>query len=134
TVSDVFGLYSFTKNITNHINLLVYPTPVALTSFQLYISQDSEGVSLTVSIFQDRTKFTSMRDDRPGDSIKSIHWKLSAKTTELIVKEYDKPGHNNMIIFLDSNLILFENDIDRQLEDKAAEVALSLVNYSLTNK
>lgn len=131
TVTDVFGFYSFTKKLTNEISLLVYPEPINLSSFQVIISQRPGQLDVDNSIFKDKNKINDLRGYRDGDSVKSIHWKLSAKRDNLIIKEYDNPGDNKVIIFIDNNLRLFKDDVNRRLEDKVADAALSLVNYFL---
>lgn len=131
TITDVFGFYSFTKKLTNEISLLVYPKPINLSSFQVIISKKPGQLSVKDSIFKDQNRIITLRDYKEGDSIKSIHWKLSAKRDSLIIKEYDNPGDNNVAIFIDNNISLFESDVSRRLEDKVVDTALSLVNYCL---
>lgn len=131
TIMDVFGFYSLTKKLTNPISLLVYPKPIKLSSFQVIISKKPGQWNVDKSIFKDKNKIKNLRDYEEGDSINSIHWKLSAKRDSLIVKEYDNPGDNNLVIFIDNNINLFKDDVGRRLEDKVADTALSLVNYSL---
>lgn len=41
-----------------------------------------------------------IREYRPGDSLRSIHWKLSAKKEELLVKEYGLPLGCGMLLGL----------------------------------
>ena len=42
-----------------------------------------------------------LREYRPGDSMNQIHWKLSAKTGEYIIREPLEPLHNRMLLTLD---------------------------------
>lgn len=51
----------------------------------------------------DRTEVFSLRDYVPGDSLKQIHWKLSAKRGELIVREGSLPIEKSLLIFWDKN-------------------------------
>lgn len=131
TIHDVFGFYSLRKVLSSNISLLVYPEPINLSTFQVAASQRPGQLSVQNSVFKDKNKVTSLRDYREGDSIRSIHWKLSAKRDNLIIKEYDNPGDNNVIVFIDNHMDLFKNDINRRLEDKTADTALSIVNYCL---
>src|SRR5205807_1890905 len=41
------------------------------------------------------------REDRPGDSLRRIHWRSSAKRGELVVREYEPPGVQTLAIVLD---------------------------------
>lgn len=131
TIRDVFGFYSLKKTLSSNISLLVYPEPINLSTFQVAASQKPGQLSVQNSIFKDKNRIISLRDYREGDSISSVHWKLSAKRNNIIIKEYDNPGDNNVIIFIDNNVELFKNDVNRRLEDKSADTALSIVNYCL---
>jgi uncharacterized protein (DUF58 family) len=42
-----------------------------------------------------------MREYRPGDSMRDIHWKLSAKTDKLIVREPQEPDRGQVLLTLD---------------------------------
>ena len=42
-----------------------------------------------------------MRTYRPGDMLRDIHWKLSAKTDDLIVREAQEPVRSRVILSLD---------------------------------
>ena len=83
------------------------------------------------SFFEDKSRVTSIREYREGDSVKSIHWKLSAKKDFPIIKNYENSGDTHAIIFIDNEVKLFKDDVDRRLEDKAVDTALSIVNYCL---
>lgn len=42
-----------------------------------------------------------LRDYRPGDSMRDVHWKLSAKTDSLVVREAQEPNRGQTILTLD---------------------------------
>ncbi len=130
-IRDVFKFYSFKKKIGSSISLLVYPEIIELSTFKITASQQSGELLVYDSSFQDKSRINTTRDYREGDPIKSIHWKLSAKKDNPIVKEYENRVNTNAIIFLDNEKSIFNNDIDRRLEDKSVDVALSIINYCL---
>src|SRR4029077_16832768 len=43
------------------------------------------------------------REYRPGDSLRRIHWRSSARHGELVVREYEPPGVQTLRIFCDPN-------------------------------
>lgn len=55
----------------------------------------------TLSKGHDFSEVTDMREYRPGDQIKDIHWKLSAKKQELMVKERASVAQSQVILLLD---------------------------------
>ena len=51
----------------------------------------------------DQTEVFALRDYVPGDSLKQIHWKLSSKKQQLIVREPSLPIEKSLLIFWDKN-------------------------------
>lgn len=131
TIRDVFGFYSFEKKITSSASLLVYPQAINLSTFRITASHESGEALVQDSVFQDKSRVVSLREYREGDSVKAIHWKLSAKKDIPIVKNFENHGDTYATIFIDNEAKLFKYDIDRHLEDKATSAALSIVNYCL---
>jgi electron transport complex protein RnfG len=49
----------------------------------------------------DKLEVSDIRDYRNGDSLKSIHWKLSSKSETFIVKDYNTGTSNQTVVFCD---------------------------------
>ncbi len=47
------------------------------------------------------TELFGIREYRPGDSLRRIHWRSSARHGELVVREYEPPGAKTLGLFLD---------------------------------
>lgn len=133
TIRDVFRFYSFKKKIVSNTSLLVYPETINLSTFEITAGLQAGELLIHNSSFQDKSRVSSLRDYREGDSVKSMHWKLSARKDNPIVKDYESRVDTNAVIFMDNNKLLFKKDVDRRLEDKAADIALSIINYCLNN-
>lgn len=71
---------------------------------------------------QDYTEIFSLRDYADGDSLKQIHWKLSSKRNQLIVKEASLPTTKSMLLLWDKNTV---NDGPETI-DALAEVVSSV--------
>lgn len=56
----------------------------------------------------DPSEIFQLREYRQGDRLSSIHWKMTARSEELIVKEYSRPLKGGGLLFLD--LFLAEAD------------------------
>lgn len=87
-VCDYLGLFSFRVRQKEEQTILVRPTPVeaALPDLQQYAARrwhakPGGGYS----------ENHELRDYRPGDSMNGVHWKLSAKTGSLMVREPMEP-------------------------------------------
>lgn len=64
------------------------------------ISQDGESHSQDRS-GDDVAEVYDVREFRAGDALHKIHWKLSAKTDDLLVKEFSDPLQKALLIFVD---------------------------------
>lgn len=69
---------------------------------------------------------------KKGNDIKSIHWKLSAKTDEIMVREYGMPIDDKLIILIDKK-IYDSFFLDADSRSYAAEFALSL-SYTMAKR
>ena len=52
---------------------------------------------------QDRTEVFEVRDFHNGDSLKSVHWKLSARFDDLLVREPSRPTEHNVVLLCDAH-------------------------------
>lgn len=60
-----------------------------------------------------------VREYRPGDPLRRIHWKSSARLGELVVREYEPPGVQTVGIFCDPH------PASREVADQLARLAAS---------
>ena len=73
-----------------------------------------------------------VRDYQEGDSLKQIHWKLTAKLGDLTVKIPSLPIENNIVILLD-NLLIPEQEADARTKSQLLELFYSL-SYTLLDR
>ena len=83
-----------------------------------------------------QNEYGDIRQYRPGDGIKNIHWKLSTKTEELQVRKYASDNGRGTAIFCDFGgqytAYPFAPDAAAFSDDRIAEEALSAVWESAT--
>jgi uncharacterized protein (DUF58 family) len=65
------------------------------------------------------TEVFGVREYRPGDPLRRIHWRSSARHGELIVREYEPPGVQTLGIFCDPD------PASRDVADQVARIAAS---------
>src|ERR1700682_2289144 len=65
------------------------------------------------------TELFGVREYRPGDPLRRIHWRSSARHGELIVREYEPPGVQTLGIFCDPN------PSNPEVADQVARIAAS---------
>lgn len=132
-IRDVFGIFHLKKKISSDASLLVYPEIINLSTFQAASTHQLGELLVADSSFQDKNRVSTIREYKEGDRVQSIHWKLSAKSEMPIVKEFENRGDTHISIFIDNYKEIFKQDVDRRIEDKVVEAALSIVNYSLNH-
>jgi uncharacterized protein (DUF58 family) len=123
----IFGLLKKGKIITNPGSFLVLPE--IKESFEI---PENEGAAAneknekTREIQEQGSGFElrSLRDFVPGDSIRNIHWKSSAKSGQLRTKEFYKEVDSGSLIFIDN---FFEEHYNEDFE-KILSAAASLLN------
>ena len=87
------------------------------------------GFSMAHSV-GDSEEFFSMRDYRPGDPLKHIHWRSWAKTRKPIVKEYQEEFFVRHALILDT----FSKDESRLVFEEAVSVAASFASSVQTRE
>lgn len=131
TIQDIFKLFKFKKIISSPTQLLVYPKIIKLNSFRTSSSQHQGELVSRNGRFEDRTRINTFRDYVEGDNIKAIHWKLTAKKDQTMIKLFDNRVDSTIGIFLDNSNKSYEMDVNNRLEDKAVDIALSIIDYCL---
>lgn len=147
---DILGLFYIEINSNNNISINVMPQPQPLSAVQQYgiITgfSDNEDDSKTGNEYSDTS---NIREYIPGDRIKDIHWKLSSKKDEILVREHIRSCENKLMLWVDYSNIKKENEKIIQLVISICYYCLSegilisllwnsntnnLINFPITNK
>jgi uncharacterized protein (DUF58 family) len=115
-----FGFFVKIKTLPIAVETLIFPIikNVSLPSPTEY-SEEGEG---TIGLAGNDVY--SIREYQPGDPMAAIHWKSSAKTGTLRVKEFSKGGLHNYTLFL--NIIDPQTNVmvgPEMLENRVTETA-----------
>ena len=81
----------------------------------------------------DPSEVFDLREYNPGDKLNRIHWKLSSKKDEFIVKEYSLPIDVPCSLFLDLKCYK-DNDLTLPVFDTLIETFLSISQFLLDNE
>ncbi|MCP4220667.1 MAG: DUF58 domain-containing protein [bacterium] len=100
---DPFGVFRGVVETGKAERLLVLPKRYRVPQVNLPGTRKyhSGGVALSASV-GNSSEFVSLRDYRPGDPQKHIHWKSWAKTDRLIIKEYQDEFFVRHALILDT--------------------------------
>jgi len=95
---DPLGLFARRRAIEKHDLSLVLPRFTALRERPMTREIDA---AVTAPRAGSGTEIFGVREYRPGDALRRIHWRSTARRGELIVREFEPPGVQNLGIFLD---------------------------------
>ena len=103
--SDLCGFISVTESIYSDSTAFVMPHYKAVDRDDMETFRPGVTESVNTSgKGNDFSEMTDMREYIPGDRLKDIHWKLSAKKQKLMVKEYTAVSQSEAVIFCDCGL------------------------------
>jgi uncharacterized protein (DUF58 family) len=134
TVKDVFRFFSLKKTISSDSGLIVYPKIIKLSTFEIMASQQLGELRVFDPAFSDKSRISTLKPYQEGDSVKKVHWKMSAKQDNLVIKDYENRGDTYVTILIDNFHLYFNKDVDRRLEDKVVDIAICMVNYCLDQR
>lgn len=86
---DCLNLFCLKKKCHYEIPLTIYPRKIEFDfeEYQHYLPKDGEEVYAVNQKGDDPSEIYDIHKYQEGDSLKNIHWKLSAKYQEVLVKE-----------------------------------------------
>lgn len=103
-IYDLTGLFYIHKKINSRCKIQVFPKMheigVQLTGRVKNFSQDAD-VYASGRPGDDYSELFQTRPFQKGDKFRQVHWKLSAKTDELLVREGSQPLACPVVLFLD---------------------------------
>ncbi|MEF8799502.1 MAG: DUF58 domain-containing protein [Halolamina sp.] len=123
TATDVFGLMETGIHIRETGSVLVYPQVHFLRSW----SRESLRRLREYGRSEQRDQFEELREYHPGDPLRDIHWRTTAKRDKLVVKEFAAEAEAEAVtIAAGANV----DGADRMAE-ATASVALTLVDEDI---
>jgi len=100
TSGDIFGFYPRWRRFDSPDQVTVYPRIFPIEQLEIPSLHPMGEARSNRRIFQDPTRPIGLRDYRPQDSLKHIHWKASARRQELQVKVFEPTTTLKVSIFL----------------------------------
>jgi uncharacterized protein (DUF58 family) len=97
---DIWGLFRQTATQDTLDWLVVYPQVVPLEALGFPAKEPLGETKAAWRIFEDPSRAVGVRDHRPEDGFRRIHWKASARRGELQVKVYEPTTSYNLVVFL----------------------------------
>lgn len=124
---DYFHLFHIEIDKFEETNMIIYPRNVNL---QVDLSKETIGATREDVNMQNRegndpSEMYDVREYIPGDDIRSVHWKLSSKMDQLLLRQASDPTHYNVILLPDFGI----DQLKR--EDQSPEEYIQQVNGAI---
>lgn len=127
-----FGIVKFHKSIeTESVEVLVFPKVVELSRIPKPVVADATTWGEVLIPQQGgRDEFAAVREYRHGDELSRIHWPVSARYQNLVVKEYEKTDRPAMLVVLDGHQRFNVGQGHRSTFEYAVTIAASMIRFA----
>lgn len=95
-----FGIFECTRTVPLDGELVVYPTPPTLTHTR-HGGMAGAGQVARAGAGRAEARPASVRPWRQGDGMRAVHWKASARRTQLVVREHEPESDRGVEVVLD---------------------------------
>jgi uncharacterized protein (DUF58 family) len=132
---DLFGLFERELAYPRTERLIVYPRVDPVEDWGLPPKDPFGERQTRIPMFEDPTRIRGLRDYRPDDAPKHIHWRATAHRAALQVKVYEPTITHNWVLFL--NIATYEQawqGIESERAERAIRLAASLANYAAEHR
>ena len=115
---DLFGFRTRYLDVPHRHTLVVYPKVVPLENLNLRAAHPLGDFALKRSQVADPLRLAGARDYRPGDSLRHIHWKATARRGTLQTKTFDPSASHQLLLFLNAQTLehAYEGVVTEYLE------------------
>ena len=124
-VYDMLRLSTFRIRVKDYSELVIQPRKI----FVQAVPDSGDGDSETIShnrFALDKNSFVNIREYRQGDSIKHVHWAMSAKYDSLMVKQMEQSVGGSGIVIADFNEYFPFDEDNAEASDCIAETLLAI--------
>ena len=132
TVEDLFGFFSITKRpAAARSELLVLPLPFQVEPLEF--APGDSGLETMARATEDVTSPSDIRAYMPGDALKKIHWKLSARKRELVVRRFEEPVLPDALVLMDCSAppSWGHPEAEADVKDSLLETAASIMSSQM---
>ncbi|HUP87509.1 MAG TPA: DUF58 domain-containing protein [Acidimicrobiales bacterium] len=120
---DPFGLVVADRSVSGSLSIAVRPRRHHLRMLPTGRQRDLEGPTREVS--EGSASFHQLREYVPGDDLRHIHWRTSARTGTLVVKQLVDTTKPEIVVIVDNRTVAVRTPSDFE---EIVEVAASVLH------
>ncbi len=126
-----FGFLTRSIVLSRAQPMTVYPRIGMLNRhLALQYRESIETGTMTSNVRGGVDEFYGLREYRPGDNIRAIHWRSTARTRQLMIREMAANAPPQLIVVLNLRGVVSTTDaVEHEAIEKAIEIAASLICY-----
>lgn len=129
-VYDYLGLFS--TIVQNDVQNTVQVMPRTLPLQELPFSSDAleEAQAAAKSVLSDSMDYAYVREYEPGDPLKTIHWKLTARLGDPMTRLFERYVNPGVSVLIDFSSYATDEGSHMELLDALVESALSIAAFA----
>lgn len=130
TAEDLFGLFSFSRKSDKKL-MRVEVCPRALQTQAMELKPSDVGPEFRSRATEDNASPSGIRKWQDGDELKRVHWKLSLRKREMMVRTFEESARPDTLVIPDLCEITALRDQRLTMEDAICEAALGAAKAQL---
>ncbi|MGV8884315.1 MAG: DUF58 domain-containing protein [Microbacteriaceae bacterium] len=111
---DQLGLMRRTVRWTEPVELFVHPITARLAPSAAGLIRDLEG-EITKKITNNDISFHALRAYEPGDDRRYVHWRTSARTGQLMVRQFEETRRSQLTVMHSADRFAYASDEEFEL-------------------
>ncbi|KDA05438.1 hypothetical protein DC31_16965 [Microbacterium sp. CH12i] len=116
---DPLGLFERAHRRDDPVDLFVHPKTVLFDGQSLGFLRDLEGLP-AADLSRDDVSFHALNEYQPGDDLRHVHWRSTARTGVMMVRQYEETRRSHFVIGLSCSTGDYATDKDFELAISAA--------------
>lgn len=111
---DPLGLFERAHRRDDPVDLYVHPQTVLFDGQSLGFLRDLEGLP-AADLSRDDVSFHALNEYQPGDDLRHVHWRSTARTGVMMVRQYEETRRSHFVIGLSRSSGDYAVDADLEL-------------------
>jgi uncharacterized protein (DUF58 family) len=135
TSGDLFALFKAEEEHESDDHLVVFPRIWPMEELGLPVKEPFGERTAAHRLIEDPLRTAGVREHRPEDGLRRIHWKATAHRGELQVRVYEPTATLNLVVLLNvSTLEKHWQGVLPELFERAISVAASIAAWAVGQK